>query len=292
MKISIIGKFATAVAVAIACVGLSVNGMKTIAQTSDLSTEGDSTAIEPATDNRLANLRLIALTTNNTLVNINLQGGANTRVRVRGINGNLVGIDFRPANNLLYGLTDTDNLYTINPDNGQATLVRQLSNSFNGGFQSGFDFNPAADRLRVVGSNGQNFRINVDTGEVITDGPIAFAADDVSGRVGFEANITASAYTNNVAGATSTQLYNIDYDQDILVLQNPPNAGTLRTVGSLGVNFAPIGGFDIFTDAQGNNTAYALSGTTLYTINLSTGAATRIANVPGGNFISLAITAR
>ncbi|MBD2772321.1 DUF4394 domain-containing protein [Iningainema sp. BLCCT55] len=266
--------------------------MKTIAQTSDLSTEGDSTAIEPATDNRLANLRLIALTTNNTLVNINLQGGANTRVRVRGINGNLVGIDFRPANNLLYGLTDTDNLYTINPDNGQATLVRQLSNSFNGGFQSGFDFNPAADRLRVVGSNGQNFRINVDTGEVITDGPIAFAADDVSGRVGFEANITASAYTNNVAGATSTQLYNIDYDQDILVLQNPPNAGTLRTVGSLGVNFAPIGGFDIFTDAQGNNTAYALSGTTLYTINLSTGAATRIANVPGGNFISLAITAR
>ena len=109
-------------------------------------------------------------------------------------------------------------------------------------------------------------------------------------NAGVDPNITAAAYTNSVAGATTTQLFGIDYDLDALVLQNPPNNGTLKTIGSLGVNFAPVGGFDIFTDSQGNNTAYALSGSVLYKIDLSTGAATKIAEVPGGGFIGLAVT--
>ncbi|MBW4633549.1 MAG: DUF4394 domain-containing protein [Iphinoe sp. HA4291-MV1] len=281
MKLFIDRKIAVAVAVVIACLGFSVNKIS--------ADVGDSLQINIT--GRGSGLRFIGLTSNNTLVNIGSSGfGRTIQVQVKGIDGNLQGIDFRPANGLLYGVTDTDNIYTINLDDGQATFVSKLSSSFNGGFQSGFDFNPVPDRLRIVGSNDQNFRTNVDNGQVIVDGSLAYATDDANN--GVDPNITAAAYTNSVAGATTTQLFGIDYDLDVLVLQNPPNDGTLKTVGNLGVNFAPISGFDIFTDAQGNNTAYALSGSALYTIDLSTGAASKIADVPRGSFIGLAVTSR
>ena len=57
--------------------------------------------------------------------------------------------------------------------------------------------------------------------------------------------IVASAYTNSTPGATATQLFGIDSDLDILVLQNPPNSGTLSTIGSLGVDTGDRVGFDV-----------------------------------------------
>lgn len=228
---------------------------------------------------------IIGLTPNNTLVSF---GSKNNPIRVTGIDGNLQGIDFRPANGLLYGVTDTNKIYTINPETGVATFVSNLSTSFNGGFQSGVDFNPVADRLRIVGSNNQNFRVNVDTGEVTVDGTLAY--DDEDPNDGFDPNITAAAYTNSRAGATNTQLYNIDYVLDALVLQDPPNDGTLTTIGSLSINFAPIGGFDIFTSDNSVNSAFVLSGSTVYVINLSTGAAAKLGNMPRSGFIGLAVT--
>jgi len=129
----------------------------------------------------------------------------------------------------------------------------------------------------------------VETGEVAVDKPLTYATTDSNASK--NPNVTAAAYTNNRAGVTSTQLFVIDYDLDVLALQNPPNDGTLNTIGSLGVNFSPIGGFDIFTDAQGTNTAFAVSGANLYTINLSTGAATKVSNLRRDDLIGLAVTA-
>jgi hypothetical protein len=131
-------------------------------------------------------------------------------------------------------------------------------------------------------------RTNVDTGAVTVDQPLAYASGDPNS--GKNPNITANAYTNSRAGATSTQLYAIDYDLDTLVLQDPPNEGNLKTIGSLGINFAPIGGFDIYTDANGTNTAFAVSGANLYTINLSTGAATQVNDLVRGDLIGIAAT--
>lgn len=242
-------------------------------------------------DNKLSaktptpNLKLIGLAPNNILVPLD----SRRAIRVTGVEGNLQGIDFRPADGKLYGVTDTDKIYTINLDTGAATFVKNLSTSFDGGFQSGFDFNPVPDRLRIVGSNDQNLRTNVDTGEVAVDKPLTYATTD--SNAGKNPNITAAAYTNNRAGVTTTQLLVIDYDLDVLALQNPPNDGTLNTIGSLGVNFSPIGGFDIFTDAQGTNTAFAISGANLYKINLSTGAATKESNLLRSDLIGLAVTA-
>jgi hypothetical protein len=56
----------------------------------------------------------------------------------------------------------------------------------------------------------------------------------------------------------------------------------------LGNNFAPIVGFDIFTDSKGVDTAFAASGTYLYTINLTKGAAKRVSTLPTDTLIGLA----
>ncbi len=242
----------------------------------------------------------IALNDNNTLVAFNANNPAQTSsVQVTGIEGTLIGIDTRPANGLIYGITTTNNIYSINPQslgftidaNGglnntmtpqsvAATLVSTLSQPFEGGTVSGFDFNPVPDRLRLVGENNQNFRINVDTGAVIVDGTLAFGAGDANAAV--DPTISASGYTNSFAGTTSTQLYNIDTQLNTLLLQNPPNDGTLVTVGNLGVDFGNLAGFDIVSGMAGENAAFAVANSMLYSINLTNGQATSLGMI-GGN---------
>lgn len=238
-----------------------------------------------------ANIRLTGLTGNNTLVSFDPSDlTATNSIGVTGVNGTLLGIDFRPANGLLYGVTDTNRLYTIDTASGAATFISTLSVSFNAGIQSGFDFNPVPDRLRLVGTNDQNLRVNVDTGAVTVDGTLAYNAGDAN--AGANPNVTAAAYTNSFAGTQTTQLFGIDSALDVLVLQNPPNNGTLTTIGSLGIDFGSTGGFDILSPSIGINKAFAVSGSTLYNINLANGAATTIGTVGKGNFnfIGLAAT--
>jgi trimeric autotransporter adhesin len=231
---------------------------------------------------------MVALTANNMLVFFNSATPQDTdTLNITGVDGTLLGIDFRPANGKLYGLSSSNNVYTIDTGSGQATLASTLSVPFTARARSGVDFNPLADRLRITGSNGQNFRVNVDTGAVTVDKNLAFVAGDTNQKI--TPSITASAYTNNVAGTTSTLLYDIDANLNALALQNPPNDGGLQTIGGLGIDFAAVGGFDIFTDSRGINTAYALSGSSLYTLDLGTGSATLRGTVSGGPFQGLAV---
>ena len=236
-------------------------------------------------------VNFIALTSDNSIARYSPNSGEfKNDKKVKGIDGKLVGIDFRPANGLLYGVTDTNKIYTIDPKTGAASFVSKLSVSFDGGFQSGFDFNPVIDRLRLTGSNDQSLAVNVDTGAVTVGGNLNYPS-------GVDPNITGSAYTNSFAGPPSssrtTVLYGIDYDLDVLVTQNPMT-GTLTQVGALGFNLAPIAGFDILSLADGTNAAYALSGSKLYSIDLTTGAATELENVlkegRDDGFIGLAVT--
>jgi hypothetical protein len=94
-------------------------------------------------------------------------------------------------------------------------------------------------------------------------------------------SVTAAAYTNNFAGASTTALYDIDSNTDILYRQDPPNAGTLVSVGALGVNTTGVNGFDI-GGTSGIGFAVLTVGTTasVYTLNLTTGAATKGADLP------------
>src|SRR5262249_32935155 len=119
---------------------------------------------------------------------------------------------------------------------------------------AGFDFNPAVDRLRIlIGTT--NLRANPNTGTLVdgnpmvdgvqADGPLAYAAGDPN--EGADVDVAAGAYTGGVHGgvAEATQLFDIESGADVLVLQDPPNAGTLVTRGPLGVDMDDDGGFDI-----------------------------------------------
>lgn len=220
---------------------------------------------------------IYALSTNNKLFTYDPRQGMFTNpVKVKGVEGNLLGIDFRVSRGLLYGLTDTDKIYIIKPRSGETELVSTLSTSFDAGYQAMADFNPVPDALRLIGSNGQNFAVNdVEGGTVTVQTSLSYAKGDVN--EGQTPYITAGAYINNVAGAAQTTLYNIDYDKDVLTTQTPPASGVNRTVGPLGINFAPVGGLEVFTNAQGINAAVAVSVITLYCVNLDTGAATPVA---------------
>ena len=205
----------------------------------------------------------------------------------------LVGIDFRPSNKMLYGVSNQNRIYTINTTTGAATAVGALTTALSGNGY-GVDFNPVPDRLRITNEAAQNLRANPADATNVTDKPLAFAAADANN--GKTANIAASAYTNNFAGAKATTLYNIDSAFDVLVTQNPPNDGVLNTVGKLGVNVTGNAGFDIVSSNDNNSALAALQiegekTSKLYAINLSTGAATLVGKIGGKNpLVGLAIS--
>jgi hypothetical protein len=205
----------------------------------------------------------------------------------------IVGIDFRPATGQLYGLGSQSNLYTLNLTTGAATQVGASGAFTLTGEYFGFDFNPTVDRIRVVSNSGQNIRLNPDTGGLAaTDGNLAYAVGDPNATA--TPAVVDAGYTNSYSGTGSTTLYDIDAELDILAIQAPPNNGTLNTVGSLGLgaDVTSHGGLDIracnndayavLTEQPGNGTDGALS-SGLYTINLTTGAATLVDTIGPGN---------
>ncbi len=257
-----------------------------------------------------ASIQLIGLDNNNNLVSFDPNNLTRTRsVGVTGITGNLVGIDFRPRNGDLFGVTDANQVYTINPNTGVATLVlTPNATPFTlNGTSFGFDFNPTPDAIRVVSDANQSTRLSPNTGGLAgTDTPLAYAATDLN--AGKDPNIVAAAYTNSFAPSPDptrrTTLYVIDSVLDTLATQGSmnflpgspspavsPNTGRLFTVGSLGIDFGPFGGFDILS-SNGVDTAFAASGSSLYSINLSTGAATTLGTIDGGNVNIVGLAAR
>lgn len=152
----------------------------------------------------------------------------------------ILAIDFRPATGQLYGVSNQSRLYVIDQNTGAATAVSAMPfTPAISGTEVGFDFNPTVDRIRLVTNLDQNLRLNPVTGAVAAvDGMITPAS----------ASVSAVAYTNSFAGATSTILYDIDVATDKLYKQIPPNNGTLVVVGSLGVQALGEGGFDIAAD--------------------------------------------
>ncbi|MES2809413.1 MAG: DUF4394 domain-containing protein [Bacteroidota bacterium] len=217
-----------------------------------------------------------AISSTNEFVVFNPITGASVAKAISGLQPNetILGLDFRPATGQLYGLGSTSRIYVFNTSSGAAVAAGIAPfATLLAGTDFGFDFNPTVDRIRIISNTGQSLRV------VPTDGTVAAVDGVLNPGTPF---VTAAAYTNNVAGATTTTLFDIDTQTNKLYKQDPPNAGTLVEVGSLGVTAAATNGFDI---GSTSGTAYALlnvGGTTkVYTINLTTGAATAGATVSG-----------
>ena len=223
----------------------------------------------------------------------------NTTAVVIGPTGvNTEAIDFRPSSSTLYGVDvgpNTTTLYTIDINNGAATVVGSFNSSgagydFTGSQKIGFDFNPTtlqgdgSMRIRMVGTNNSNVRINSSTGAIAAvDTPLAIGTNSPF--------VDGIAYSNNTAnaGTGTTTLYDMDSRNDKLYIQNPPNNGALTEVGAFGLTIdAQSGiGFDIYTPVGGGaDQAYAvyqrndaplggpLGAYLIYNVNLATGSTT------------------
>ena len=249
---------------AVTLAGASTSELHTINLASGASTRvnaiGGGERVRGLALNANPRATLLGVTTDNRLVTFKTTspGTLDANVAVTGLQGGetIIGIDLRPANGRLYAVTDAARLYTLDATTGAATMAGMLSAdaadatspfAMLSGAAFGVDFNPMADRLRVVSDAEQNLRANVDTGATTTDATLirgAFA-------------VTAAAYTNNFAPPTTTTLYVIDTQNDRLLTQNPPNNGTLNDVGALGIDVTAVNGFEIV----GPDTALAVLAT-------------------------------
>lgn len=205
----------------------------------------------------------------------------------------LVSIDVRPATGELYGLSNQNNIYKINPLNGARTQVGGTLATAPLGSVKAIDFNPTVDRIRLVSSGGapNNLRVHPDTGAIVsTDMPLNFNAGDAN--FGDTPAVVNAAYTNSFAGAATTTLYNLESFNDVLTTQVPPNDGKLNTIGALGFDLVTSGGFTGFDISGATGRAYltgnslvggGLAANSLYQVNLASGAASLLGAVSGVN---------
>jgi hypothetical protein len=239
------------------------------------------TATTAAQTITLPRLNIFTLTTDN-VINV-LIPDTNIYVglgRIPASFGNVIGIDFRPADPRranLYALTDTGRLLLIDLANVSANpiVISTLSPNFAGGLQSLFDFNPVVDAIRIIGSNDQNYAVvKGATGVLNTTAVqtrVAYAAGDVN--AGRDPNLCGGAYTNNVNGAATTIFYAFDYFLDNLVTvpvgangSSATGGGQLKTVGPIinqnGVRVRPtsLSDFDISTSSTGQNLLVGVTG--------------------------------
>lgn len=206
----------------------------------------------------------------------------------------LIGIDFRVQDGKLYGVSKSGGIYMLDQGNASATKVSQLTVALEGS-SFGVDFNPAADRLRVVSDTGQNLRHNINPqGTTLVDDPLDYPPATPLNAIGPNAiGITGSAYTNNdLDASTGTTLYAFDATLDQLALQSPPNDGTLAAAGKLGANAGMQTGFDIYSaisdgatvDVIGLASVHVENGTSgLYSVSLPTGKLKALGNFAGNN---------
>lgn len=219
----------------------------------------------------------IALTGDKTLVMFDTETLAvSGTMDVTGVD-RLEGIDVRPADQMLYGVAADGSIVTIDTATGAATMKSKLSQTLPEGVDALVDFNPVADRMRLVGTDGTNLRVNVDDGMVTVDGTLAYDAADM--HAGEAPAIVAVAYTNSVGKPEATAMYDIDATIVALIQQAPPNDGVLKAIGKLGVEGAANYAFDIAATAELVNTAYLVAGSTLHTVALDTGAATAVGDL-------------
>jgi hypothetical protein len=228
----------------------------------------------------------VAVTSANRLVSFNAATpGTATAANITGLaNGEtILAVDRRPGGTTpgqIYAITSQSNVYTIDPSSGAATLKAKMmadpsdtTMPFTGftGTRISIDVNNFVDQLRVIGNDGQNLRVMMDTGATFSDTPMTIAGNQTNG-------ISEVAYTNNFAAACRNTVFYIDTSGDRLMTSVNASAGVLTPVGPLGFDAQAIAGFDISTGTDGSQTAYAalsVMGTvSLYTINLMTGAAT------------------
>lgn len=246
---------------------------------------------------RTSNLTVLGLTSDGRLVRFKECAPESTKeigyiVGLGGADTALVGIDFRVQDGGLYGVGNGGGVYLIDASSGIAVKSRQLTVALDG-TSFGVDFNPAANALRIISNTGQNLRLPFadPAAATATDLPLNYTAGTTT------TGVAGAAYVNNdLSAATGTVLFDIDSALDQVVVQLPPNNGSLARTGSLSVDSGAEIGFDIYTKlragvaAANKGLASLVSGgiTALYRIDPLTGTATFIGPV-GDSVVDIAL---
>ncbi|GAA3544486.1 hypothetical protein GCM10022295_28010 [Streptomyces osmaniensis] len=187
---------------------------------------------------------------------------------------------------LMSGVGNKGGIYTIKTPPATTDVVVTKVSQFQyalSGANFGVDFNPAADRLRVISDNGQNLRHNLNDHSTIQN--LNLTTPPIEGTT---KGVSAAAYTNTDLSAAT--LVDINTTTDQIVLQSPANNGTLAPTGSLGIDAGINAGMDIYSTLSGGKTVdnaafatltpYGASTPSLYSINVFTGQATSIGQFP------------
>jgi hypothetical protein len=210
----------------------------------------------------------------------------------------VVAMDFQPSGKLFVVAREGTFIYfyEVNPNTGVA-LPSPIGLGPWAGTGIGLDFcPPLAGDSRSACVVDDTDRLQRLSPEGAALGPVTMAYDNttsdgnpVDQHAGDNPAIVALAFSNSFPEATSTVLYGIDATPNSLVVVNR-TTGQLDTVGPLGAATGVRCGFDI---SGSTGTAYAAlsSGETtgLYTIDLGTGAATRVGTM-GGQLQQVGVT--
>jgi len=243
--------------------------------------------ISAASDARSDGL-IIGLVDNKSLVSIDfVTRKAAAPVTIKGTDARIAGFDVRPADGLLYGIAGNGEIYTLDIKSGQTQKKSKLSAPWPPGVTTTIDFDPASDRLRVMGSNKANVTVTVDDGKVSVEAPHRFKEGDVN--AGKTPKVIAGAFSEATKGAHSPVLYVVDATTKSLLKQDPPNDGLLSTIGPLGVTLTEPVAFNIVTTGERND-AMLTSGGVLFAVNLGTGKATSVGKIEGlsGKLVDIA----
>ena len=193
----------------------------------------------------------------------------------------LRGIDVRPSDGQLLGISANGTSYRINPRTGVASDAVTSATAASGDL--GYDVNPLTGLSREVGSTGANVRHNPDTGQAVVDVVINPAGFTISGI----------AYTPAINGGTT--LFGIDSTANQLVRiggvngSPSPNGGSVTIVGTLGVDTTNDIGFDISPAGAAFASLSNATQSHLYGINLANGAAVDFGAIPGAPLSGLAV---
>ncbi|NIZ10335.1 DUF4394 domain-containing protein [Pseudooceanicola sp. HF7] len=201
-------------------------------------------------------------------------------MEVTGVN-RLLGIDLRPSNGQLIGVTEAFEIVEIDPKTGAATVISTMDKELpiSEGTPVIVDFNPMADKLRFM-SGTTNHRVDIESGAVTVDGSLAFEEQDM--HAGEAPAVAAAAYINSYGKPESTAMFDIDSTIVALIQQTSPNDGTLAAIGKLGIEGADTYAFDISTDAEGTNTAWLVAEGQLHNVSLETGEVTESWDIQDG----------
>lgn len=161
---------------------------------------------------------------------------------------NLLGLDVRPSTGGLYVLGDHGNIYVVNTLSNTALKVASLPIELDAADRNvkfGVNFNPVADRLRIVTNDDENFNVDPATGAVTVEGKIQYDNQDHESP-----SVVAAAYTLPPAGQPTT-LYAVDQNRDGLYKVLPPASGVLSDREALDIDPSQVTGLDIGHDAGG-----------------------------------------